>query len=287
MHNRAPTAPPSGSRLNELLQTLDAAALKPVLTALVLPPVPLLALAFMALVVARSRRALGLVLGLLAIAGLWLTGTVALGEGLQRALFAPSPLPATELARIKRDVAAGRPVAVLVLGGGREPHAPEYDAPNLPPLALERLRYGAWLARATGAPLAYAGGVGHAQRDTDGVSEADAAARIASTQFGVPLRWREGESRDTRGNAAHAVAMLRAGGVREVLLVTHGWHMPRSLRAFDDAVRRSGAPMQVTPASMGLAPRTMLPLLRWMPSEEGFALTRRVLREQLGLWMGA
>lgn len=273
--------------MNELLQTLDAAALKPVLTALVLPPVPLLALAFLALVVAPSRRALGVGLGLLALAALWLTGTVALGEGLQRALFSPSPLPATELSRIKRDVAAGKPVAVLVLGGGREPHAPEYDAPNLPPLALERLRYGAWLARATGAPLAYAGGVGHAQRDTGGVSEADAAARIASTQFGVPLRWREGESRDTRGNAAHAVAMLRAGGVREVLLVTHGWHMPRSRRAFDDAVRRSGAPMQVTPASMGLAPRTMLPLLRWMPSEEGFALTRRVLREQLGLWMGA
>ena len=80
--------------MNELLQTLDAAALKPVLTALVLPPVPLLALALLALVVAPSRRALGVGLGLLALAALWLTGTVALGEGLQRAWFSPSPLPA-------------------------------------------------------------------------------------------------------------------------------------------------------------------------------------------------
>jgi hypothetical protein len=38
---------------------------------------------------------------------------------------------------------------------------------------------------------------------------------------------------------------------------------------------------------MGLAPNAMLPVLRWMPSEEGFRLNHRVWREQLGLWMGA
>jgi uncharacterized SAM-binding protein YcdF (DUF218 family) len=273
--------------MNELLQALDAAHLKPALTALLLPPVPLLLLMLAAVGIARTRRAPAIALALLAAAALWLSSTVAAGEWLQRVLLTPAPLPAAEIARVQREVAAGRQVAVLVLGGGREPQAPEYGgAPNLPPLALERLRYGVWLARRTGAPLAFSGGLGHAAT-AEGPSEADAAARIAAEQFGVPLRWREGESRDTRGNAAHAVAQLRAAGVRELLLVTHGWHMPRARRAFEEAAARTSPALRITPAPMALAPRAMRPLLRWLPSDEGYALTRHVLREQFGLWMGA
>lgn len=270
--------------MNDLLPTLGIEHLRPVLTALLLPPVPLLVLVLIGSWWSATRRGLGRALVVLGAAGIWLTGTVAAGEWLQRVLLAPSALPAAELARIKRDVAAGKPVAVLVLGGGRELNAPEYGAANLPPLALERLRYGAWLAAATGAPLAYAGGVGHAERG--GPSEAEVAARIAATQFGRPLRWREDESRDTRENAARATALLRSAGVREVLLVTHGWHLPRAQRAFNDAAAREPS-LRVTPAGMGLAPRAMRPALRWMPSGEGYALVRHVLREQLGLWLGA
>jgi uncharacterized SAM-binding protein YcdF (DUF218 family) len=270
--------------LNDLLLALGAENAKPVLTALLLPPVPWLLLVLLAALVLRTRRAAGALMITVALAGLWFGSTVAAAEWLQRVLLAPpAALSAMDIARIKRDVAAGKPVVVLVLGGGREPHAPEYAAPNLPPLALERLRYGAWLAKATGAPLAFAGGVGHAQ-GSSGPSEAEVAARIAQAEFGVPLRWRESASRDTRENAKRALVLLRDAGVREVLLVTHGWHMPRARRAFDDAARDA---VRIVPAPMGLAPSAMLPALLWMPSEEGFALTRRVWREQLGLWMGA
>jgi uncharacterized SAM-binding protein YcdF (DUF218 family) len=270
--------------LNDLLLALGAENWKPVLTALLLPPVPWLLLVLVGALVLRTRRALGALLLAVALAGLWFGSTVAVAEWAQRAVLAPPPaLSASDIARIKREVAAGKPVVVLVLGGGREPLAPEYAAANLPPLALERLRYGAWLAKVTGAPLAFAGGVGHGQ-GRGGPSEAEVAARIAQAEFGVPLRWRESASRDTRENAARALVLLRDAGVREVLLVTHGWHMPRARRAFDQAARDA---LRIVPAPMGLAPHAMLPALRWMPSEEGYRLTHRVWREQLGLWMGA
>jgi uncharacterized SAM-binding protein YcdF (DUF218 family) len=270
--------------LNDLLLAFGAENAKPVLTALLLPPVPWLLLVVLAALLLRTRRAAGGLLITVALAGLWFGSTVVAAEWLQRARLAPPPaLSPADIARIKRDVAAGKPVVVLVLGGGREPHAPEYAAPSLPPAALERLRYGTWLAKATGAPLAFAGGVGHAQ-GASGPSEAEVAARIAQAEFGVPLRWRESASRDTRENAARALALLREAGVREVLLVTHGWHMPRARRAFDQIARDA---LRIVPAPMGLAPSAMLPALRWMPSEEGFRLNHRVWREQLGLWMGA
>jgi uncharacterized SAM-binding protein YcdF (DUF218 family) len=270
--------------LNDLLLALGAEDFKPVLTVLLLPPVPWLLLVLLGASLLRTRRGLGALLIAAALAGLWFGSSVAVAEGLQRVLLAPpAALSAGEIARLKREVAAGKPLVVLVLGGGREPMAPEYGAPNLPPLALERLRYGAWLAKATGAPLAFAGGVGHAQ-GAAGPSEAEVAARIAQAEFGVPVRWRESVSRDTRENAARGLALLREAGVREVLLVTHGWHMPRAQRAFDRAARDN---LRIVPAPMGLAPSGMRPLLRWMPSEEGFRLTHRVWRERLGLWMGA
>jgi uncharacterized SAM-binding protein YcdF (DUF218 family) len=270
--------------LNDLLLALGAENVKPVLTALLLPPVPWLVLVLLGALVLRARRALGGLLIAAALAGLWFGSTVALAEWLQRAVLAPpAALSAADVARIKRDVGAGKPVVVLVLGGGREAMAPEYGAPNLPPLALERLRYGAWLAKATGAPLAFAGGVGHAQGNA-GPSEADVAARIAHAEFGVPLRWRESVSRDTRENATRALGLLRGAGVREVLLVTHGWHMPRAQRAFGRVARHD---LRIVPAPMGLAPSDMRPALRWMPSEAGYRLNHRVWREQLGLWMGA
>ena len=71
--------------------------------------------------------------------------------------------------------------------------------------------------------------------EAGGSTEAAIADRIAREEFGLPLRWREDRSRDTRENAAASVRLLRAAGVRRIVLVTHAWHMPRALRAFQEA----------------------------------------------------
>lgn len=266
---------------NDWLLQHGAAGWKPVLTAVLLPPVPLLLLMLLGAGLLRRHAAWGRLLLGGGAAGIWLCCTSAVGEWLQQRLLQPPP--ALSVMDLPQRGVAG--TAIVVLGGGREAHAPEYGAPSLSRYSLERLRYGLWLAGETGLPVAFSGGVGHAQ--PDGVAEAEVAARIAAREFGRPLRWTESGSRDTRENAARSVALLRAAGVTRIVLVTHGWHMPRSQRAFAQAIAGSGGGITLLAAPLGLARDDALPPLRWLPSQAGFADTRHALREYLGLLVGA
>lgn len=273
--------------MNDLFLTLGIESWKPVLTALLLPPVPLLALVIVGARLLFWRRATAWLLLLVTVAALWLSACAGVGEWMQRAWMSPSPpLTMERIAELRRTAAGGKgPVAIIVLGGGRESLAPEYGVADLNPHSMERLRYGAWLARATGAPLGFSGGVGHAAQE--GAPEAEIAADIAAREYGRALRWVEARSRDTRENARQTMPMLRDAGVHQLVLVTHGWHMPRALRAFRDAAAHDKVALEIVPAPMGLARRIERPALRWIPSSEGFMLVRSVLREKIGWWLGA
>jgi hypothetical protein len=59
------------------------------------------------------------------------------------------------------------------------------------------------------------------------------------------------------------------------------------MRAFEQEAQRSDAGMRVIAAPMGLAAASDHPALRWMPSQPGFTRVRAVLRESLGLLLGA
>ena len=272
--------------MNDLFLMLGIESWKPVLSSLLLPPVPWLLLVLLGAALMSRRRGWGWLLVLTASAGIWLSACSAVGEWMQRALLSPPlPLAAERIALLRRELAANASVAVVVLGGGREANAPEYGVASLGAPSLERLRYCIWLGRQTGAPLMFSGGLGHAAQP--GASEAEVAAQIATREFGRALRWVEDRSRDTRENAQYAVTVLREHKIEHVVVVTHGWHMPRALRAFQDASARAGASWQVVPAPMGLAQRIERPTLRWVPSSEGFMLVRAVVRERIGLWLGA
>lgn len=261
-----------------------AAGWKPVLTALLLPPVPLLLLMLLGAGVLRRRPAWGWLLLLSGAAGIWLGSTTAVGLWLQRQLLQPPDVLRLEQMQ-QLQARRGPSSAIVVLGGGRQAYAPEYGAPNLSPYSLERLRYGLWLARETALPVAFSGGTGHAQRE--GPAEADVAARIASREFGRPLQWTESSARDTRENAARSVALLRAAGVTRIVLVTHSWHMPRSQRAFEQAIEHSGGGITLLAAPLGKAADSPAGVLPWLPSQAGFTDTRHALREYLGLLAGA
>ncbi len=272
--------------MNDYVVSLSLESWKPVLTALLLPPVPLLLLAVVGLSLHLSRRGWSRLLLGLAGAGIWLSACTAVAEWLQdRALAVPPALTGERLARLQQPSAARMQSVVVVLGGGTEALAPEYGSASLTAPSLERLRYGVWLGRQLQAPVLFSGGVGHASGQS--LSEAEIAAQIAAREFGRPLRWTEGRSRDTRENARYAVALLRAEAPVRLVVVTHGWHMPRALRAFQQASAEAGAPWEVVPAPMGLAQRTERPVLRWLPSSEGLTLARAVLREKIGWWMGS
>jgi uncharacterized SAM-binding protein YcdF (DUF218 family) len=166
--------------------------------------------------------------------------------------------------------------AIVVLGGGVENEAVEYNSATLTPDAMSRLLYGVHLSRATHLPMAYTGGVGWA--GTIGqASEAEVAA-AALARLGAPaLRWQENQSRDTRENALLTAALLKNDGVSHIALVTHAWHMPRSVRQFE------AAGLQVVPAPMGFIRSDSNPLLQWLPSGKGMRDSGWVIREWLGL----
>jgi uncharacterized SAM-binding protein YcdF (DUF218 family) len=269
--------------MNDLLVRLGIEPWKPYLSMLVMPPVPLLLLiALGVLVFGRSRR-WGAALVLAGTLGAWALATPALGELLLHRLTQPPPaLDAARVAGLR-----GAPhTAIVVLGAGRRLRSLDYGAPDLSLRTLERLRYGLWLARQTGLPVAYSGGVGHGS--PAGESEAEIAMRVAERDFGQRLRWTESRSRDTHENAALTVPMLKSAGVQHVVLVTHDYHQARAVAAFRRAARRERDDMTITAAPMGvLRTDDAHELSDFLPSAEGLQATVIALHEWLGRLAGA
>jgi uncharacterized SAM-binding protein YcdF (DUF218 family) len=271
--------------VNHLFVLLGLESWKPALTALLLPPVPFLLLVLIGTRVVLSRRSLGWFIVSLGVAGTWLSMCTGVGRAAEQVLLdVPHALSPDRIRQIKADPQARSADAIVVLGGGMEPLAPEYGISNLGRMSLERLRYGLWLSRETGVPVAFSGGIGWASQN-QGSAEADVASRIATQDFNRPLKWVEDQSRDTRENAARTMPLLKRAGVTHIVLVTHGWHMPRSMRAFEEAGRANG--ITVEPAPMGLAIPGEVPVLNWVPTDTGYMRVRNALREWLGLLLGA
>lgn len=241
--------------------------LKPVLTALVLPPAGPLLLVALGLLVATRRRAAGLALAFLGVTAAWLLATTGMAVVLARLL-----LPQMEALRPQQL----QPVqAIVVLGGGVLPRAPEYGLAQPSPATLGRLRYGAWLARASGKPLAFAGGIGWAAAGTATEPEGTVATRVLQEEYGMKLRWMDDRSRDTAENAARMAEQLRRDGVQRIALVTDATHIPRATAAF----RAVG--FEVLPAPTNFVFAAERPLLQWLPSSSGTDDCRALLREWL------
>ena len=283
-HNRA--AAPAREPLpfvNSLFVSLGIESWKPVIAALILPPVPFLLLTLIGARLLLPRRGLGWLVIVFSVAMLWLSASTGAARAVAQVLLpAPAALSFDRVRELRAEVAAKQPVAIVILGGGAEPFAPEYGVSSLQDQSLERLRYGVWLAGQTGAPMAFSGGSGWAQNGS--AAEARVAAKIAAEEFNRPIRWLESASRDTRENAMRTIELLKPVGIKHIVLVTHGYHMARALHAFDQA---AGSSMQVEAAPMGLARKTEQPTLDWMPSASGFRDMRQVLRELAGIAAGA
>jgi uncharacterized SAM-binding protein YcdF (DUF218 family) len=248
---------------------MQAGELKPILAALALPPAGPLLLALAGLAWARWRRRAGTALAVLAIAAL--TALSCQGVAL---LLARGILPQVAAAQA-RDLQSVQ--AIVVLGGGVDRDTPEYGSPQLGAFAYGRLRYGAWLARRSGKPLAYAGGQGWSALGSGQEPEAQVARRVVRDDYGLALRWLEDRSRDTRENADFIAQAMRPDGILRIAVVTDSWHMPRAVHYF----RAAG--FEVVPAPTGFPQTQGNGVLQWLPSAEGLLLSRQVLREWLAL----
>ncbi|MDP3222154.1 MAG: YdcF family protein, partial [Rubrivivax sp.] len=89
----------------------------------------------------------------------------------------------------------------------------------------------------------------------------------------------------SRVAALRSVALLEPQGIEQIVLVTHGYHMPRALRNFQRAAE--GRKITMVAAPMGMSPTGRLRASDWLPTAAGFADTRLVLHEWIGRLMGA
>jgi uncharacterized SAM-binding protein YcdF (DUF218 family) len=238
-------------------------SLQATLTTLALPPL-LLVLATLAggLLGWRGRRWGGALAALAALLLLFLSTPICAGllyASLEREVRLGEALPAT----------TATPGAIIILAGEA---ARSRDGAGPGPLTLERMRAGAALHRATGLPLLVSGG-------PLGRGDPPIAALMAASlaeDFGVPVRWQEVRSADTRQNALFSAALLRREGIGAAWLVTHAWHMPRSQEAFT----RAGLPTLA--ASVRLDRLPLWEAHEFMPRPDRLAQSWYALREWAG-----
>ena len=179
---------------------------------ILLPPASLAVLALLFLLIGpRGRIGSAIVLALLIILGLPIVATALLNS------LTPPPMTNT----------GPEPAAIVILSAD----AVRIESPidlDPGPLTLDRTRAGAALARRTGLPILVSGGP---------ISDAQTTLAAMMTKslhddFGLDDRWEEARSRDTWENAEFSAAILHEAGIRRIYLVTHDWHMRRSLLAF-------------------------------------------------------
>lgn len=233
------------------------------LAAFLMPPGSLLLLILAGLLLLRRRRRLGVGLIAGAAALLYVGSTPYVGGRLLQSLDPPYADPAADRSG----------AAIVVLGAGRHPVAPEYggDTANSP--ALVRMRYGAHLHRTLGKPLLVTGG-----RPRGGtVSEAHLMQQVLEQEFNVPVRWVEDASDNTFENALLSRRTLAAAGVQRIYLVTHAWHMPRARLAFE----RAG--FEVIPAPTAFTTPPPRSVVDFLPDADGLKRTATWAHEVIGM----
>lgn len=237
---------------------------KKVLEALLLPPFgPYLAMLIGALLVTRAR-----------IAGrvLFIGGAV-----LAFALSLPFVADYSQWwFEVEHPVLQEIPVgvqAIVVLGGGRRLGAAEWGGETVSPETLERLRYAAWLAKLSHLPILVTGGMPGGGRHP----EAYWMAQVLKQDYGVTVRWQEGQSVDTADSARMSRSLLAGEQITSIVLVTDVVHMPRALEFFSEAGFKPVA------APVGFAALNEPTWSSFLPDAHAYARMAAVIHEGVGL----
>jgi uncharacterized SAM-binding protein YcdF (DUF218 family) len=238
--------------------------LKMILRTLILPPAgPLLAiLAGLWLQRARSSvraRRVGAALIACGVGALWLLSTPVVADRIEH------------LAQREPALSLATPPdaqAIVILGGGSQRwRAPEYDNQSVATGALlERLNYGAYVARRTHLPVAVTGTP----------LEAIAMRATLARDYGVTVRWFEASSRDTFENAALTARLLKPDGITRIVLITDAAHEWRAAHEF------TAAGFTVVPAPTGIAVSPAPSPVRFLPTIAALNRSTEALYELLG-----
>jgi uncharacterized SAM-binding protein YcdF (DUF218 family) len=228
---------------------------------LVLPPAEFMILALVGVVISIRRPRAGRALAFGSLIALTLLAMPVVGGLLVRSFGALAPLDPSAVTNVQ---------AIVVLSGGTRRYAAEYRGPTVGTLTLERLRYGARLARRTQLPVLVTGG-----RFRNAPPEA-LLMRDVLSEFGIPARWVETRARTTHENAVNSAAILKTSGVRRVILVGHSFDFPRSRKEFE------AAGIDVIPAPINIPSEAPLDWGDFWPSVGGLRLSYYATYEILG-----
>ncbi len=238
---------------------MDYFVWKQLLKNLLLPPAgPLLLSAVgLVLLVLRRRRLAGMLVCATGLAVLWVLATPIVADSLVRSA---ERFPALNPRRL------GDAQAIVILGGGVRVEAPEYGTSAPGATSLERLVYGARLARLTHLPVLISG----SRLETASMSD------FMQQDLGVTARWLENHSRDTRQNAQFSAVILAGAGVHKVVLVTSAAHMARAVVEFDQAG------IDTVPAPAAIWTLRDAGVLGYVPNPDALNRSQRALYEGLG-----
>lgn len=249
---------------------MDVLIVTKIVAALLLPPGGIIVLLFTGLVLYRRQaKAAAAVIGVATIA-LYALSVGPVSSRLMAPLERTAVLSDTDSRLADRQ-------AIVVLGGGRRRHAPEYGGETVGARTLERLRYAARLHRRLSLSLVVTGGV----VSGPGLPEAELMARTLRDDFAVPVRWIEARSRNTQENAAYTRALLVADDVLRIVLVSHAVHLPRAERMF----KEQGFDVLPAPTAFHTGTGEPSTVLDWIPSSDALSQSWYASHEHLGrLW---
>lgn len=235
---------------------------------LLLPPGLLLLLLALAWWWRARRPRLAAVCFVLGFGGFWVMSLPAVVAMAARALQTEPALARTDWATLSQ-----RADAIVVLGAGRERGDPAWGSDQPTGVALERERYAAQLAKASGLPVLTSGGLHYGTPPTEAAIMADSL----QSDFGVSVRWQEGRSRTTWENAAFSAELLQPLGIKRVVVVTQAWHMSRARWSFEKAG------FEVVSAPVGfLGGDNARPAGGWMPEFKSIWQSGQLMNEAAG-----
>ena len=231
-----------------------------------LPPLSLVILLAAGLLLFRHRPRLAMLLILLVTTALFALSTPWVSGVLLKSLEISAPVNPDQLQTAE---------AIVVLGGGRRLGAAEYGGDTLNSISLERLRYAAFLHRASGLPILVSGGMASCGT----LAESRIMQHVLQSEYGFSARWIEGGSSTTWENAKFSAPLLQQAGVKRIVLVTHAWHLRRAVPLFEVQG------LSVIPAGTQFSSTHVDSVFDLLPTPAGLRDSTFALHEWLGiLW---
>jgi uncharacterized SAM-binding protein YcdF (DUF218 family) len=230
--------------------------------AFLLPPLSLIILGLIGLWQLKARRTLGRLLIATSLISIWILSTPFVASFLLDSLKPPSP-PFT-----------GKEAdAIVILGGGRISDSLEFGGDTLGRFTLERVRYGALLAKKLHKPILVTGG-----SPDGGIPEGEMMRTSLEREFAIKdVRWVEAASNNTRENARLSAHLLKESGIDRIYLVSHAWHLSRAIPEFESVG------LHVVPAGTGYTTTEKTDLLDYIPNAHALQESSLAAHEWIGL----